>query len=704
MNRSMKLFSHSMKLIALLMIDLLFATLAAAVLAAGFPSTALGYVDPSVMTYTIQALAGAAVALSAVVGVFWRRVRRYTLRLLNIDENHGKEVEGDVHRLRDGQALCQSEEATGAAAAGVSGTASAKGKRSPGSTPTPWPKRFGMALLVAAFVMYTYFIVAPVELVDGNVASLSFSVKDIWVPMTIFSVVVGTVIALGISCLKGRAFSIALAVFFAFGLCGFLQAIAFNGGLPGGDSQDVNWASFSVTMIWNSLVWVALFAGAVLLALKKSAFSRMVCMVLAAFLIVVQSVGIAGPIKHNILMPDAAQVNLTKEGLFDVAPDNNVIVFILDTMDNVEVERVRETNPAVFDPFTGFTYFRNSTGVMQATRYAVPHLFTGEAPRDDDTPETYLKERWDRSNFLQEIKDLDYDMYFYSDSFYKNKPLFQDVFSNVHLLDTFPVDWTGTISVLAKTSLYRDLPWVLKPPFLYSTPEVITGVVGQDVGGSLATQPYFFDDVAYYNQLRNLGLSVEEDDAAGTLKIIHLEGSHTPYIMNENVERVESTTAEAQTEGTLKIVAEYLDQLKELGVYDQATIILTADHGHWYWPCPDTVTEPATPFLMVKPSESAEEAAQPCKVSNAPVSQEDFQATLMKAVGGDWEKYGRTYFDIPEDEDRVRYWNMMIWIDGIDLEWRQLKIDGDALDFDNWSESGKSWYFDGFSIDDIDES
>mgnify|MGYP000361587676 CR=1 FL=1 len=51
------------------------------------------------MTYTIQALAGVAVALSAVLGVVWRRMRRHLLHILRIDENEGKQVEGAVHAL-----------------------------------------------------------------------------------------------------------------------------------------------------------------------------------------------------------------------------------------------------------------------------------------------------------------------------------------------------------------------------------------------------------------------------------------------------------------------------------------------------------------------------------------------------------------------------------------------------------------------------
>ena len=72
---------------AVFSLDAACALLCAVVLVFGFAAPAYAYVDPSVMTYTIQALAGVAVALSAVIGVVWRRVRRVLMRVLRIDES-----------------------------------------------------------------------------------------------------------------------------------------------------------------------------------------------------------------------------------------------------------------------------------------------------------------------------------------------------------------------------------------------------------------------------------------------------------------------------------------------------------------------------------------------------------------------------------------------------------------------------------------
>lgn len=54
------------------------------------------YLDPSVMTYTIQAIAGVVIAVGAVVGIVWRNARKKAKQVLNIDENAKKEVEEDI--------------------------------------------------------------------------------------------------------------------------------------------------------------------------------------------------------------------------------------------------------------------------------------------------------------------------------------------------------------------------------------------------------------------------------------------------------------------------------------------------------------------------------------------------------------------------------------------------------------------------------
>lgn len=53
------------------------------------------YIDPSVVTYLIQAVAGVVIAVGAAVGIYFRRAKKKMNEKLGIDENRNKEVEDD---------------------------------------------------------------------------------------------------------------------------------------------------------------------------------------------------------------------------------------------------------------------------------------------------------------------------------------------------------------------------------------------------------------------------------------------------------------------------------------------------------------------------------------------------------------------------------------------------------------------------------
>lgn len=53
------------------------------------------YIDPSVMTYTIQAVAGIVIAIGAALAIYFRKAKKKVSKKLGIDENKNKEVESD---------------------------------------------------------------------------------------------------------------------------------------------------------------------------------------------------------------------------------------------------------------------------------------------------------------------------------------------------------------------------------------------------------------------------------------------------------------------------------------------------------------------------------------------------------------------------------------------------------------------------------
>lgn len=62
--------------------------------------TALAYIDPSVMTYAIQAVAGIVIAVGAFIGIYFRKIKKNVQNKLGIDENKNKEVESDEIKIK----------------------------------------------------------------------------------------------------------------------------------------------------------------------------------------------------------------------------------------------------------------------------------------------------------------------------------------------------------------------------------------------------------------------------------------------------------------------------------------------------------------------------------------------------------------------------------------------------------------------------
>ena len=63
--------------------------------------TIFGYIDPSVMTYAIQAGAGILIAVGAFVGLYFRKAKKKVNKKLGVDENKNKEVESDEIEIKN---------------------------------------------------------------------------------------------------------------------------------------------------------------------------------------------------------------------------------------------------------------------------------------------------------------------------------------------------------------------------------------------------------------------------------------------------------------------------------------------------------------------------------------------------------------------------------------------------------------------------
>ncbi|MEG2948958.1 MAG: sulfatase-like hydrolase/transferase, partial [Raoultibacter sp.] len=574
--------------------------------------------------------------------------------------------------------------------------------------PPRWAGRIAYALIVSAFFSYTLFVVAPFEIVAANGASLIFGIFDVWVPVAVGAAVVTLLLTLLLSILRGRAFEIALLLVFSLGLAAYVQAMFFNTALPAADGVPVVWDDYQLVTALSAGAWIVIIVAPLILRHWFSSACRGLAVAASLCLIVVQSVGLASLFVQPVAQADEVSTAVpvsgkpvaTEEGLFDVSPKNNVVVFILDTIDLTDMQQVLQRSPQALDQMTGFTYYPNTIGAMCPTRWAVPFLLTAEMPKEGEALGSYLGRQYSDGAFLPDIVEQDYSVGLYSDSMGLDRisetqmKQMEGLTKNIHPLEdpSVSISESGAVRELWKCALYRDMPWLLKPPFWFYTDEVNAGMVDRANASNLGSVAYTMDDPAYYDGLKNTGLSVVDDGHAGSFKFIHLNGVHRPFYMDENAKNVGNgnSTMEQSCLGSFKIVDEYIQQMKNLGKYDDATIIVTADHGEWYYTL-DGLTGPTGPLLIVKPPTSASESEEAVKISDVPASHFDIHPTVIDAIGGDAGRYnGIPLHDLTADP-RMRSYIMNACDGKVDVELIEYTVEGDALDFSKWKKSGRVW-------------
>lgn len=690
-----------MKRMAILAYDVVGLLLVSAALSFAFVKPAYAYVDPSVMTYAIQAFAGVAVALSTVLGVVFRRTRKKLFRVLGIDENARKDVDPRLHRVdASGDIVRTGVDDVIDRNAAVS-NASARGQFD-----YSLKSRIGLAAIVSGFLSFTLCFAAPAEIVSASAGSLVVRLVDV-LPVIVGMFLLVWILLAAVACLfKKRAFAVVVAVVFSVALSCYTQALFMNVGLPQADGGVVNWDDYTTITVLSAVAWIALIAVSVVAVIRYPRKAQMGFCLVALALVVVQGAGVASLFVGESGASNVAgrTMMVSEKGLLDVSAKTNVVEFVLDNYDTALLEQAVSEEPEMFDGFEDFTWFKDSAGSMIPTRYGNVFLLTGVLPREDEPFSAFLANRYARSPYLGDIRKAGYDVGVYSDTlgeqYLSADEAIQHLYrytSNIVPLDRDAMDVPATAASLLRCALYRDLPWLVKPLAWFYTDEVNRSMFGSGRAASDKT-PYLMDDGSLLSRLRTEGLSTNDQDAS--YRYIHVIGAHDPFSLDRNGEEVGVGNSNPldQAIGSMKIVETYINELKQLGVYDQTTVIVTTDHGFW-WCQEGEIDQPKSPIVLFKPAVSvAGGRDKPLAVSESPVSAGDILATVEEVIGApNSASFGESLVDKVEDGSRYRKGEQtryfyMTTSDGVhDQKIQKYAINGDARDLCSWSRTNVEW-------------
>lgn len=560
-------------------------------------------------------------------------------------------------------------------------------------------RRFSERLLtsgaaVLAFV-FTFIMFGPFELYIANMSYLVFGIKQLLPPIIIAGIIILAVFTVLLALLRGKIFNAVVSIVIGITIAGYIQGNYINIDHGTLDGTGIVWQDFKWQMLVNLFVWAAIILVPVIFCYFSRDIWKSFVRIVSLVLVAMQVFGAV-----YLVIKSAYQINsnISDDGYFEcseqfkVSKNKNTIVFLLDRMDKKYMDELLKRDPELCEKLSGFTYYKNFTGSYSRTFPSVAYLLSG-VKYDYDIPSAeYMKKAMSESNFFGALQAAGYESRLYTDTQYVTGSVesFNGTVKNAKSTEG-KAKPMKILSAMLNLSAYRYSPEAMKPYFHIYTDNIAQKYIFGNKDGSI----YTVDDAEFYAAFRKKGITTE--DNAGSFVFYHLQGAHDPFTMNEKGEAVTldylsyEESMYKQIRGDFKMILSYIEQLKAAGVYDNTTIIITADHGR-------TGTAPSLEeatgenygervlTLLIK--EAGADTKQPLKTSMKQVCQANLHKTFLRSMGVNYEDDGvRAIEDIGEDEEVTRYFYMSgsnSLKASRDVNLITYEIKGDANDFSNW--------------------
>lgn len=498
-----------------------------------------------------------------------------------------------------------------------------------------------LSVLVCAFFSFNLCLFGPLEIYLTNITEFWFSIDELIKVTTICFLLVFIILFIICFIAKDRVYKVIICLIFGLGLAFYVQGnfLKVHYGLM--DGSEINWDQYGSWGVANTAIWIICIILPLLLFKIKANLTYKIIEFGSMFIVSIQLITL---IVLLIITPlEKGDIYLSEEGEFSLSNNENVVVFVLDMFDNDYLEELLTKDQSIPKQLEGFTYFRNTVGSYQTTKGAIPFIITGQYYKNEQLYSDYIENSFQKTNFYNDLLNNDFDTRIFTYPMFFT-PAQSDIISNIERDRMRISSHLKLTELMYRFTAFRYMPHYLKQYFwLHSGKFDNLKRADEDKPNA-----YSLDNISFYSTMKDKRLEISTQYKNG-YRLYHLVGAHYPYTMNEKVELVSEgeVTYLETARGCINIVSEYLNQLKELGIYDNTTVIITADHGEF-------TRMPSNPILLVKPKEKTTGFT----VSEAPVSIADIHATIMSQIVRDYDKYGNSVFDVPENMERERMYYM----------------------------------------------
>ena len=472
-------------------------------------------------------------------------------------------------------------------------------------------------LLPGFSLAFTLFVFAPVDLFLSSSEEFWFSLGDLARWLGIFALATFAAVTL-LAWLLPRKLSVAFrAAVYACSFLAWLQGnlLVINYGTL--DGNLIDWSAYTLQYVLDALLWIAVIGLFIFLMFRFRKKFRRILEIAACVLLVTQLVSIAVFLLQDQGKKKEEYLYLSRDGQFTVSSSENTIVFIPDTVDSLFFDEfVAQYPEEVSAALADFTYYRDTVGGAARTQYAIPQILTGDINRRENSYREYLKAAYTASPLMAELASGGYDTGFYTYEKYMDLPAARNAVGNLAVGNPKPSSRSGLTKLFLKLVAFRYAPSALSRYFWFYTGDF-------DVWKN--NTAYTPNDASFYKNLTSKGLKVTTDKPA--FRFLHLRGLHPPINLDDHLKKVgaSKTSESTQCLGLLNLFSDYMRQLKDLGVYDRATVIIMADHGSY-----KHSSDGQAPLFLVKFAG----ASHPFEISETPLSYFDITDVLITALRG----------------------------------------------------------------------
>ena len=417
---------------------------------------------------------------------------------------------------------------------------------------------------------------------------------------------------------------------FIMSLVAYVQYILLNHDLSDKDGNAINWGGRNATIWFNLMVWIFLFIISIVILARLNQHWYAISNCISACLSLLMMVTI---VYLLIVTPKGSNnaYRISAEEQFTLAKHENVIIIVLDSYGNRQLQAACKEYPYLLDKMEDFTYYNNLDSHYDRTYPCMTAMITNYAYNFDYLdPKEYTTKAW-TSNEANAFFDVlhennwQFNIYAVNDGYpYGNIECAQDKINNF-VYKEGKLRWKRILVRFGRTSIFKFAPYILKPYF-----EEIT----YNFKDTNEFENDFDDCVPHLKRvLSETGLSVNRE-VENRISILHTFGTHDAV----------STDEMKLDQDFLNL---YIEKLKQIDKYDDSTIIITADHGRLN----SIVGYDPQPILFIK--RKGEHHSQ-MLVNDTPISELDFQATILELVNIEHASFGYSIYDWEGNKSRKR--------------------------------------------------